>query len=154
LMILICVFLSVPILPTSIASDYGISPLLPRFVSNYSRSPSELMKARASRVELFEEAIRAGAKAERAALPEEFNSATRAAKGISPSEAAISAFRSLSSRNELTNGRFSESQSSSWNNRRSRRNAFACKGKICNSIFFSRCKAAKSQIQVILGIKL
>jgi hypothetical protein len=46
LMILICVFLSVPILPTSIAfSDYGISPLLPRFVSNYSRSPSELMKA-------------------------------------------------------------------------------------------------------------
>ena len=43
LMILICVFLSVPILPTSIAfSDYGISPLLPPFVSNYSRSPSEL----------------------------------------------------------------------------------------------------------------
>jgi len=42
LMILICVFLSVPILPTSLAfSDYGISPLLPRFVSNYSRSPSE-----------------------------------------------------------------------------------------------------------------
>jgi hypothetical protein len=34
LMILICVFLSVPILSTSIAfSAYGISPLLPPFVS-------------------------------------------------------------------------------------------------------------------------